>query len=237
MSKSLIERLALNAKLGDGTIRKQNNAYSMAFTSTSLDYLMYKRSICSEYTPTKLRTQKSGYLGKKIIYVFSVRHTQEAKICYELSNGEAIETIDSVDLAMWILDCGSVHTRHGTLHLYCNSLSSDETLGLIDKVYDLYPIKVSKLCFDKKQDGRSFPYIYIPRITAEAIQVDIENFLNLNDIMSLKYKCTRKYTLNDHRKAGIGRPPDVGPCTFREQPPELSRVGSEDPKQEDHASA
>lgn len=220
MSKTNLEIIALNAKLGDGCIYRQGQACGMSFTSTCLDYITYKRDMLIELRPTPMRTQRSGYEGKKAIYTFSVRCTEEARACYDMSYSEAIQILQKQDLILWLLDDGSLHRKHGTLHLYSNMLNKDESELLISKIYELYPVAMPKLRIDRKKDGRFFYYLYLPRILAEVIQVDMENFLISKSITSLLYKTTRKYTLNDHRKAKNGREPVLGPATL-----EPSRVG------------
>ena len=225
--KTDLERLALNAKLGDGCIAPQGASYGMNFVSTSLDYLLYKQLLGVKAGASRIRTQKSGYSGKKVIYVFNVHNTVEAAAAHKMSYTEAIADLDSLDLIMWILDDGSVHKRAGTIHLYSNMLSDIESLHLAEKIFQMYPVAKPSVRVDRKKDGRKFNYIYIPRLTAEAIQKDMEIFLNNNGIQSLLYKSVRKYTLNDHRTAGVGRPPAIGPATL-----EPSRVEPAGSKQE-----
>ena len=227
MSKTSLETMALNAKLGDGGIYKQGKSFGMKFTSTSLDYITYKRDMLASVRPTPLRTQKSGYDGKKTIYTFSVRHTAEAERYYNMSYCEAIDSLEDFDLMLWLLDDGSVHKTKGTFHLYSNRLSEQESIALIAKIHQLHPITMPKLRIDRKKDGRAFYYIYLPRILAEVIQADMRMFLEYESIESLSYKASRKYTLNDHRTASGGRPPIIGPATL-----EPSRVGQYCPKQE-----
>lgn len=214
MCKTGIERMALNAKLGDGGIYKNKNAYCMMFVSTSLDYLTYKRDQLIKVRPAPIILGKSGYNGKKQIYKFSVRTIPEAVSAYAMSNIEAIKSMDKLDLILWMLDDGSVHKQHGTFHLYSNMLNREESEVLTKQIYKLYPVRMPSINTDRKKDGRSFLYIYMPRILAEVIQLDMEAFMNENMITSLLYKSARKYTLNDHRKA-TGRPPEEGPATFR----------------------
>ena len=223
MSKTDLERLALNAKLGDGCIAKRKDSYGMSFSSVSLDYLSYKRSMAKVARPASLRTQVNGGYSRKYIHRFSVRSTIEAKEAYALSNSEAIQRLDKVDLCLWMFDDGSLHKQHGTMHLYSNMLNEVESKVLIAKIFELYPVEKGRLSVDRKKDGRSFFYIYIPRVTAEVIQVDMLALLTENNIDAMQYKTVRrKYTLNDHRTANSGRRPKVGPATILLEP---SRVG------------
>lgn len=86
------------------------------------------------------------------------------------------------------------------MHIYCNEFSVEETNKLIEKFYQLYPIKACSFRWDKKKDGRKYPYIYIPVKTANVFKEDIKDFLLTNEINSMLYKVGIESTLRDYRK-------------------------------------
>lgn len=186
--KQRLRPIVLNAIVGDGCIVKQNNGSYLQFTSTSLDWITFKRDLCKEFKPTNLRTQPSGYGGKKTIYVFSTPQHDSISKSENFTIEECIEMLTKTDLIMWYLDDGTYHQKKHFMHLYCNMFTEEQSELLADKIFSLYPVKRPSLRWDKKKDGRKYPYLYIPVKTSNEFKIDVENFLKENDIQSLFYK-------------------------------------------------
>lgn len=201
------EKMVINAYFGDGHLLKQskNANYSLSFCSVSFDLLVYKYNMCRKLTPKWVKDRVSGYGGIKPIKAFGTRVNKDIVKYIEKGFDFILSRFEMLDLILLYLDDGSVHKRHGTVHLYTNSFNLEETEKIMERIDTLLKADEKHKCrrrVDKKKDGRAFNYIYIPRILAEYLIFETENFLNKYDIESLRYKIFYYAdTLNDHRKA------------------------------------
>jgi len=188
--KDALNFMALNAKLGDGGIYKSGVNCYLYFSSTSLDLLSYKREMCKKagLKPSDFEFGTSGYGGKKKVYNFRTRNSEKITPFKYMDTKDAIDLIDKESLILWYLDDGSLHKRKKFVHLYCNTLTEDEVQYLIDKIYQLYPYKKCALRWDRKKDGRKYPYIYMSAVTARYFLKDVAEFIDNNDIPSMSYK-------------------------------------------------
>lgn len=188
----VVNPIILSGKLGDGCIFKNNEGqkdYNISFVSKNLDYLTYKRDELSKVVKvSNLRKQKSGYKEGAFSFTFTTYMSTLVTNVANLSVTECIEALTKESFIMFYLDDGTYHQKKHFMHLYCNEFTELEVESLISKVYSLYPYKRCSLRWDKKKDGRKYPYIYIPVKTASEIKKDVENFLIKNEIYSLLYK-------------------------------------------------
>lgn len=182
--------IILNAKLGDGGIYKCESAINsyMAFFSTSVDLLTLKRDLCHKYNPSNLKSAKSGYKQGNTSFRFDTRVHIDITNMYYMSNREAIDLLAKDDLLLWYLDDGTYHQRKHFMHLYCNMLSAEDAEYLADKIHQLYNIKRPSLRWDRKKDGRQYPYLYFPVPLASAIAEDLKGFLAEHGLSSMYYK-------------------------------------------------
>lgn len=186
-----LSKMAINARLGDGCIGGSKTAY-VSFISTDKLLLQHKEQILiSEgYSGIVWGTQKSGYEGKgerKTIYTIrskvheKVNEVRNAPLEYVLSN------LTEEDLILWYLDDGSWHVNANTMHLYSNMLDAEQTQILIDRVKQIYGV-APRLQIDRKQDGRSFYYLYFPRELVVIFRPIVRQYLIDNALSTLYYK-------------------------------------------------
>ena len=185
-------QVLLSLRIGDGSFGTQSvryQRYSLHTSSIKKDYLDYKRSIL-EKNGIYVRDTKctSGYGSKNTIYGFDTRVDARISIVAKLSVEEVINNLDLLGLILYYLDDGSYHKGCDTIHLYCNRFSIDECNYLIEKIYELFPIKRCTIMTDRKKDGRKFPYLYMPKTTTNEFRKAVENFLVTNNITSMFYK-------------------------------------------------
>ena len=196
-----VNPIILSGKLGDGCIFKNNEEqkeHNISFVSKNLDYLTYKRDELSKIVKvSNLRKQKSGYKEGAFSFTFSTHMSKQVTDVANLSVIECIEALTKESFSMFYLDDGTYHQKKHFMHLYCNEFTEIEVEHLISKIYSLYPYKISSIRWDRKKDGRKYPYIYIPVKTANEIKKDVEKFLVKNEIYSMLYK------------VGIDSPPET----------------------------
>lgn len=191
LKKKKYSQALLSSRLGDGCFIK-NGEYCFQFVCKFEDYLDYKLS-CLKKIGIPFREDPksitlSGYKEGSYSHNFISRNSTKLTEVACLTKKSVIQHLDKEGLIMYFLEDGSYHQRKHFMHLYCNSFTDEEVDALIEKLYEIYPIKRAVKRADRKKDGRSFPYLYIPVSVANIFRQDILDFLLRNNISSLLYK-------------------------------------------------
>lgn len=186
-------QLLLSLKIGDGcyvTHRKTlPKTYYVQTNSIKLDYLNYKEKILNDYGIKTHRFQSvSGYKKGSIIWGFKTLITPEISEVGRMKKIDVINSLDMQGLIYYYLDDGSYHIHRHSMHLYCNSFTQDEVNALINKLYEFFSQKKCIMHFDKKKDGRQFPYLYVPIPVVKEFSKYVRDFLVKNGINSMLYK-------------------------------------------------
>lgn len=186
-------QLLYSLKLGDGcfiTQRKTaNKTYRVQTSSIKFDYLKYKENILNKYgIETKDVKCTSGYKVESKIYGFTTHVNRQVTEVGRMSKLEIINKLDINGLICYYLDDGSLHKTKHTMHLYTCSFTDLEVDYLIEKIYELFPIKKCNKRYERKKDGRIFPLIYIPVAVAKEFNNYVRDFLLHNNINSMLYK-------------------------------------------------
>lgn len=183
-------QLLLSAKFGDACYVNMGKNYKVMFQNKNLDYLSYKKNELNKlgiYT-RDFQTVKSGYKKGSFSYSLDTRVNSILTEYAEIPNIQAIRAFNKEGLILFYLDDGTYHQNKHFMHLYCNTFSDIEVDELIKVFFKHYPQKLCAKRVDRKKDGRSYPYIYIPVVVAEVFKKDVHKFLIKNDIPSLLYK-------------------------------------------------
>lgn len=184
-----LSKIAVNARLGDGRLGDASKNANISFYSTDKSLLEHKeRLLLAEgYGGIKWGTQLSGYGGTKTIYKMSTFVSDKATEVRDLPIEDILRSIDEEGLIMWYLDDGSWHIKRHTMHLYSNMLDANQTQILIERIEQLYGI-APRIRTDRKQDGRSFYYIYFPRELVVKFRPIVRQYLIDNALSTLYYK-------------------------------------------------
>lgn len=186
----------LSSKLGDGGFYKNGNGdYYFGFVCKELMYLKFKRDFILKRN-RKLRLLGSepitkvfsGYKEGSYSYSFRTNRHRSLKSIAEMSVEEAIDNLDLDGLIMFYLEDGTYHKNKHFMHIYCNTFTIEECNYLIEKIYKFYPIKKCAIRYDRKKDGRKYPYIYIPVSVSNIFKLDVLEFIRLNDLACFLYK-------------------------------------------------
>lgn len=178
-----------NARIGDGMVTNHISVASVTFISTDLSLLRYKEKILQDEGVgiTVKKTQKSGYGGKKTIYVYTSESNADFKDTADAKIEDIIKDLTKEDLYVWYLDDGSWHISRRTMHLYSNALDKEQSELLIERIEELYGIE-PRLRVDRKKDGRQFYYLYFPRKLVRVFRPEVEKFIRENNLDTLYYK-------------------------------------------------
>jgi len=180
--------MAINARLGDGMLGKGKNA-NVSYMSTDKLLLEHKERLLREegYEGIRWGTQPSGYGGTKTIYNMRTHVSENATKVRDLPIEDLLQSIDEQDLVLWYLDDGSWHVRANTMHLYSNMLDAEQTQILVNRIEQLYGI-APRIRTDRKQDGRSFYYLYFQRDLVVKFRPIVRQYLVDNALSTLYYK-------------------------------------------------
>lgn len=188
-----IPQVLLSSKLGDGGFVKQgkySNSYYMTFTTYHYDYAchIYNKLKSLGIFVSDIRTIKSGYKEGSHGYTFSTRIHPLLNKVGNISNKDAILKLNKEGLSYFFIDDGSFHQKKHFGHLYCNTFSVEECESLIEVMYKYYPSKRCSIRFDRKKDGRKFPYLYIPVCVMNQYKLGVLDLIKRNRIYSFMYK-------------------------------------------------
>lgn len=184
-----LSRIAINARIGDGRLGDSSKNANISFYSTDKLLLEHKeRMLLAEgYEGIRWGTQPSGYGGTKTIYNLTTFVSDKATVVRDMPIENILRNIDEQDLIMWYLDDGSWHVRANTMHLYSNMLDAEQTQILVDRIEQLYGI-APRIRIDRKQDGRSFFYLYFQRDLVVKFRPIVRQYLIDNALSTLYYK-------------------------------------------------
>lgn len=192
MLKRKFNPILISGCIGDGHLIHDSKEFRMSFSSIKLDYITYKRDLLmTKFYVSKLWTKKgSGFKKENITYEFATGSSKEITRLAKMTKTEIINLITKEVLVLYFLDDGTFRRNKNQIHLYCNSFSEQEASELADKIFELYPIKKCSIKFDRKKDGRCYPYLYMPVATTKEFIKDVERFLKTNKIYDMYYKST-----------------------------------------------
>ena len=180
------KQILLTAKIGDGCLVKQCKNANAHYMGVVEDYITYKHDLlaqsykCSE---VRLKDNSAGFNKNGIIYIFNTLVNKDITEVYNLSKLEIISQLDYFGFLIYFFDDGSYHKVRNTMHIYCNSFSSEEVEALKSKIFELFPYKICRDRWDIKKDGRKYPYLYIPRVTVEAIKDYYTDFVKSRPLL------------------------------------------------------
>lgn len=186
----MLEQLLYSGKLGDGCLVHRAKTSVIIFSSKCLNYLVHKKLILeiNGIRTSNITYGKSGYTGRYDIARFSSYSDLRIENVYDMSKCTCIKNLNKLGLIYLFLDDGSLHKKAKTGHIYCNSFTDEEVEVLIDKIWELYPIKRCSKLYDKKKDGRCYPYIYISKYTMKEFVKDVAKFVTYYNITDMFYK-------------------------------------------------
>ena len=167
------EQLIMTARIGDGHVQTQAKNSCVAYSSILQDYIQFKHDVlvaggyaCSD---VKLRDNSAGYNKKGIIYYTSSHVDERINKYAQMPRIDIIKNLDYFGFLLYFFDDGAYHKAHATMHIYCNSFSTEEVIALKQTIFRLFPIKECRDRVDKKKDGRQYPYLYVPVDTVKEI--------------------------------------------------------------------
>ena len=190
LGDSFLMQMLYSLRLGDGSYITQGVNYNLYVSSISLQYVVFKKTILERggvITQT-LRETKSGFKSSSVVYAFGARVHPLISEVATMSIIDILKSLDVEGLALYFLDDGTFHQRKHFGHLYCNTFTDEEVETLIETLFKFYPVKRCVVRYDRKKDGRVYPYVYIPVPVMNAFKEDIKSLIGKYELTDYKYK-------------------------------------------------
>ena len=186
-------QILYSLRLGDGSFVTQSQTtknYYLMVSSVSLQYVSFKKTMLERFgvITQSLRESKSGFKSSSIIYSFGTRNHPLISKVASMSVKEVVSSLNKEGLSLYYLDDGTFHQKKHFGHLCCNTFTSEEVESLIDVLFRLYPIKRCSARYDRKKDGRAYPYVYIPVSVMREFKKDIKSTIDKYELTDFKYK-------------------------------------------------
>lgn len=193
--KDKATQLLLTGRIGDGHlyIDRKNKDASAKFFGIIEDYIKFKHDILTDYgiicSDVKGYVNKGAYKTDKLIYGLYVHTNPKITEVYKMDRLDVIKNLDYFGFLIYFLDDGSFHKKVKGANLYCNSFNAEEIEALREKIFELFPVKYSSVCVDRRKNGKCYPYLYIHKATTEAItNYYYQYMVDTNELHKLTYK-------------------------------------------------
>jgi len=174
-------QVILASLLGDGCAyhRKPCKEKSLVLSSKNRKYLLYKcldlgKNLFSERGFKAMDNSAGFKKGSKIYSKESFSHPEITKLAQQ-DPTKWVESLDECGLALWFFDDGSLHQKKKFYHLYTNAFTKEQVESFIDILKRKFGVE-GRLRFDRKKDGRSFPYIYFGTESAKIISAILSKY-------------------------------------------------------------
>lgn len=144
---------------GDGHISMSTSGKSLYSTNCIYEeYIDFKANLLEGLLNKKKSYLNMGY-KERIIYEINTSVDQRISNLHALSIEEKLSLLDDLGLAMWFYDDGSLHKKNLFFNLNTHSFSEEIQRNLFIPFFEERGMK-PKIFYDKKKDGRIFPYLY-----------------------------------------------------------------------------
>ena len=186
-------QLLLTTKIGDGCIYKDKDCktYRPSYSSVNKEYLLFKQKVfrLDGYGTSNIKTRvrSSGYNTDGVINELYIYVNKEFKDYYYMSKEEEknfFEILKELGFLMYYLDDGSFNSSNNNMRIHCCDFTESEVTILVDKIYELFPVKKCSIHWQRKDCGKKYPYLYVPRKTAIEIVKYYEEFMKNEPLLS-----------------------------------------------------
>lgn len=185
-------QLIITARIGDGHLHVTGNSVKAWARYSSIDkqYMEWKKRILDmkyDCGNVLLKDNSAGFNKKGIIYTIATKVDKKIyKYCI-MPRTEIIDSLDYFGFMVYYFDDGSWHKGRKIMNLYCNSFNEEEIEHLRNKIFELFGEKLCSVLWDKKKDGRKYPYLYIPKAVVNKIITTYKDYTS-NNISTMLYK-------------------------------------------------
>lgn len=188
----MLEQLLISGKLGDGCLVRvsETSGTTIKFNTVAMNYLVHKKLQLelNGIGTSNITYGTSGYKKGKLIPRFSSHVDERITKVYEMSKLECINKLNKIGLIYLFLDDGSLHKHKYFGNIYCNTFTDEEIEALRNKIDNFYPQSKTSKLYDRKKDGRVYPYVSIHKASMLEFLKDIQEFVIKYEISDMFYK-------------------------------------------------
>lgn len=153
------KQVILSGVLGDGSLSKSGRLF---YNSIHKEYMEFKKEILGELSKSNVRTKMNTGYKRAEIHSISSLTNEYGKQIFEKGVENFLSDLDELGLAMWFYDDASKHKVASFYNINTHHFPEDFQrkyfIPLLNSL-NIYP----RIAYDKKKDGRCFPYLYIPK--------------------------------------------------------------------------
>lgn len=183
----------LTARVGDGCIGENNNRSIYYCTNCKyIEYLEFKKRLLNKGTIGV--TKNNGY-SKSIIYTLYGGAYKDLKYIKEMSLSSVLHSLDTLGLALWFYDDGSLHKRKLFYNLNTQKFTKEEHESVIIPYFESIGI-TAKLRIDKSKKQPLY-YLSIGKYDGA---YDISSILSKYPVNCYSYKLWSSETIQKWSK-------------------------------------
>lgn len=169
-------QVILSGVLGDGIIYTTKSNSTLFMTNCKYEeYIDYKTALLGGLAKAKGFIEKNGY-SHTSIYTLRTRSDKDLKVIKCFSLGEILDRLNTLGLALWSYDDGSLHKKNHFYNLNTHSFTKEDQEQFIIPFFNglgIYP----KLQIERKSDSRVFWYLRIGKFSgADKVSAILENY-------------------------------------------------------------
>lgn len=183
----------LTARVGDGCIKENKNGSIYYCTNCKYkEYLEYKKNLLGKGTIGY--TQRNGYSNTPIYTLYGGAYP-ELDYIRKLSLMDTLNSLDSLGIALWFYDDGSLHKRKLFYNLNTQKFTKEEHESIIIPYFSSIGIN-AKLRIDKSKNQLLY-YLSIGKYDGA---YDISNILSKYPLNCYSYKLWSSETIQKWSK-------------------------------------
>lgn len=180
------EQTLLSGILGDGHIRRPKGIAGNSLFQTNCiyeDYINLKANYLKEFNPHIGVVEKNGYAQKRI-FTLRTRVHKDITEMYNMSIEQVVNDLDSLGLALWFYDDGSLHKNRHFYNLNTHAFDVEIQEDIFLPKLKMFGM-IGTITSETKKDGRFFNYIMIKRKDGANL---ISELLREHSVESYAYK-------------------------------------------------
>lgn len=197
------KQVLLTGFLGDGCLIKNgkslNSNYYYKASSITSQIIDLKSFLLGDLFSNRKVKINSGFKKNSFITVCSSKTCKLITDFKEQGLEHAISTMNTLGVALWFYDDGSLHKDNLfynlCTHKYSREIQEDILIPALNK-FNIYP----KVLVERKKDGREFNYLYIGKHDGA---IEVSDILKSHYLPSMDYKIWCSETSREWRKLQV----------------------------------
>lgn len=180
-------QVLLTGVLGDGCFNRDKRVHNNLYATSSIhkEYVEFKKQLLGELVTQGVGSGINSGYKKGTIYSVRTITKPEFQHIKMAPMSDIIQLMDTLGLALWVYDDGSLHKDKSYYNIYTNShdIETHEDV-FVPFLKERFNIKAD-IRTDRKKDGRVFFYLSVGKYNGANI---INDVLNTHKVNCFSYK-------------------------------------------------